>query len=51
MIALGAMNEGVMRQHKIVQHDYVRDTVMFGVVQSDWPKVKQILLNRMTHSI
>ncbi|MDA1353735.1 MAG: GNAT family protein [bacterium] len=35
MNKIGAVKEGVLRQHKIVQGDYVRDTVVFSIVKPD----------------
>ena len=46
MLRLGANLEGVMKQHKIVQKNVVRDTVLFGIVKEDWPAIKVKLTNR-----
>ncbi|MDA1354359.1 MAG: GNAT family protein [bacterium] len=48
MTKLGAKLEGMMRQHKVVQGDFVRDTVLFSVTKTDWPHVKTGLLERLT---
>lgn len=37
---LGAVREGVLRSHKVVQEGRVRDSVLFSIVHSDWPQVK-----------
>ncbi|SEC68595.1 GNAT family protein [Paenibacillus sp. GP183] len=37
---LGAVKEGVLRQHKIMFDGYIRDTVMFSVIDREWPSVK-----------
>ena len=36
---IGATREGVLRKHMIVQDGYVRDSVYFSVIDSDWPEV------------
>lgn len=41
---MGATREGVLRNHMIVQGDYVRDSVYFSVIERDWPQVKERLL-------
>ncbi|MBT5856496.1 GNAT family N-acetyltransferase [bacterium] len=46
MTYLGATNEGILRKHKIVQGNYVRDTVMFSITQDDWPMIKATLQKR-----
>ena len=40
---IGATREGVMRNHMIVQSNFVRDSVYFSVIDSDWPEVKERL--------
>lgn len=40
---LGATREGVLRQHMIVQDNYLRDSVYFSVLDSEWPRVKEHL--------
>jgi RimJ/RimL family protein N-acetyltransferase len=44
---LGAVREGVLRKHMLVQHGHQRDTVMFSVVDDDWPAIKARLEERM----
>jgi RimJ/RimL family protein N-acetyltransferase len=41
---IGASREGVLRNHMIVQGDYVRDSVFFSVIDREWPQVKERLL-------
>lgn len=40
---IGATREGVMRNHMIVQGNYVRDSVYFSIIDSDWLSVKERL--------
>jgi hypothetical protein len=37
---LGAVQEGILRQHKILESGYVRDTVLFSIIRPEWPAVK-----------
>ena len=32
-----------MRNHMIVQNNYLRDSVYFSVIAAEWPEVKQRL--------
>jgi RimJ/RimL family protein N-acetyltransferase len=40
---LGAVKEGILRQHMIVRDGFVRDTVMYSIVAAEWPGVKERL--------
>ena len=40
---IGATREGVLRNHMIVQGNYVRDSVYFSIIDKDWPAVKKKL--------
>ena len=40
---LGAVREGVLRQHMTLGDGYVRDTVMFSITATEWPAVKERL--------
>jgi RimJ/RimL family protein N-acetyltransferase len=44
---LGACEEGVLRHHMQMPDGYMRDTVMFSIVQDEWPGLKQRLLLRL----
>jgi RimJ/RimL family protein N-acetyltransferase len=37
---LGAVREGVLRKHLVLPNGYVRDSVYYSVVDSEWPNVK-----------
>jgi len=50
MFYLGASLECVMKKHKIVQGNYVRDTVLFSILTDDWPRIKSHLKKRMALS-
>jgi RimJ/RimL family protein N-acetyltransferase len=45
--ALGAKKDGVIRHHAARRDGSVRDTVMYSIVASEWPGVKQHLEARL----
>ncbi len=44
---LGAQEEGLLRQHMILDNGYVRDTVVYSIIKSEWPTVKNKLHARL----
>ena len=40
---LGAKQDGVLRQHRILPDGTLRDTVVFSIVNSEWPTIKNHL--------
>ena len=36
---LGAQQDGVLRNHKIMRNGRIRDTVCYSIIQSEWPQV------------
>ncbi len=47
ILRLGAVEEGVLRRHKRVQHGFLRDTVQFSVIAEEWPAVRDRLDARL----
>ena len=45
---LGAVREGVMRSHMITRGGRLRDSVLFSIIASEWPAVKERLQDRLT---
>ncbi len=45
---LGAVKEGVLRNHMILPDGYIRDSVVYSVIPADWPEVKTMLEARLT---
>ena len=46
---LGAKQDGILRNHQITPEGVLRDTVVFSIIESEWPAVKrnlQFLLER-----
>jgi len=44
---LGATREGVFRKHMIVRNDFVRDSVYFSIIDSEWPHIKRRLRQQL----
>ncbi|MBI4573960.1 MAG: GNAT family N-acetyltransferase [candidate division NC10 bacterium] len=40
---LGAVREGVLRKHIILWDGFIRDTVYYSILDSEWPEVKRRL--------
>jgi len=45
--ALGARRDGVIRHYQLRRDGTVRDTVMFSVLRTEWPEVRERLLSRL----
>lgn len=37
---IGAIKEGVLRKHRIVQQGYARDTVIYSILADEWPLIQ-----------
>lgn len=44
---LGAKQDGVLRNHTIFENGTIRDTVVFSIIDGEWPTVKFGLLERL----
>jgi RimJ/RimL family protein N-acetyltransferase len=44
---IGAKKEGVLRKHVIYPSGFIRDSVYFSIIDTEWPLVKERLLARM----
>ena len=47
---LGAKQDGILRNHQIAADGSYRDTVMFSIIESEWPAVKRHLLFKLGRS-
>ena len=45
---LGAIREGVLRRHRRTWTGHIRDTVVFSILDSEWPTVRLGLERRLT---
>ena len=43
ILRLGAVQDGILRNHRIGADGTLRDTVVFSILQSEWPAVKMNL--------
>jgi N-acetyltransferase len=44
---LGAKQDGVLRNHQLWRNGTLRDTVVFSIIDSEWPAVRQGLVARL----
>ena len=47
ILRLGAKQEGILRKHLILPSGRVRDSVVFSIVDDEWPEVRASLQNRL----
>lgn len=47
MKILGAVKEGVIRRHLIYKSGRVRDSVLFSIIASEWPAVRERLMLKL----
>lgn len=47
---LGAQQDGVLRNHRILNDGTVRDTVVYSIIESEWPEVKAHLKQRLINN-
>ena len=50
ILRLGAKQEGILRKHLILPSGRVRDSVVFSIIDTEWPGIKQSLLDRLRQS-
>ena len=50
MKLLGAVQEGVIRNHLIYKDGRVRDSVLFSIIRSEWPAIQTRLLTKLRYS-
>jgi len=47
ILRIGAKQEGILRKHLILPSGRIRDSVVFSIIDSEWPEVKTNLLARL----
>ena len=45
---LGANQDGILRNHQILSNGTVRDTVVYSIIDTEWPEVKQDLKDKLS---
>ena len=48
---IGAVQEGILRNHMITPDGYVRDSVYYSIIEAEWPTIKSRLEQKMIGSI
>ena len=48
VLKLGAVREGVLRRDRRTWNGHIRDTVVFSILDSEWPEIKRRLEGRLT---
>ncbi len=48
---LGAVREGTLRRHRILDDGFVRDTVFFSITDQEWPEVRARLEHRLAKGL
>ena len=44
---IGAKQEGILRNHMVMRDGFVRNSVLYGLIQPDWPQAKAALLAKL----
>jgi RimJ/RimL family protein N-acetyltransferase len=44
---LGAVKEGILRNHMVLPDGQIRSSVMYSIIDSEWPEVKRRLVKRL----
>lgn len=44
---LGATEEGILRQHMILENGIIRDSIIFSIIKSEWPIIQASLKSRL----
>lgn len=47
ILKLGAVYEGTLRAERIMKDGFVRDSMLFSIIHTDWPEVKRNLETRL----
>lgn len=47
ILRLGAKQEGILRKHLILPSGRVRDSVVFSIIDTEWPEVRAQLLSKL----
>src|SRR5437879_998334 len=50
ILRLGAKQEGILRKHLILPSGRLRDSVIFSIIDEEWPEVKAHLNSKLTET-
>ena len=48
ILRLGAKEEGILRNHRVMPNGRIRDSVVFSILTNEWPGVKQNLQHKLS---
>jgi RimJ/RimL family protein N-acetyltransferase len=51
ILRLGATQEGILRKHLILPNGRIRDSVLFSILDDEWPDVKQRLISSLNQNL
>lgn len=51
LISIGATREGVLREHMKVHNGYIRNTVFYSILKSEWDTIKQQYFTNFTSNL
>ena len=51
ILRIGARQEGILRKHLIMPDGRVRDSVVFSIIDSEWPEVKATLTAKLSNHL
>ena len=49
ILRLGAKQDGILRNHQRMPDGSLRDTVVYSIIESEWPTVKRHLQFKLGH--
>lgn len=47
LLRIGAIEEGILREHSITEDGRIRDTIYYSVLEQEWPGVREMLERRL----
>jgi len=48
ILRIGAKEEGIIRNHRVMPDGRVRDTIVFSIIVNEWDGIKQNLLYKLS---
>ncbi|MDB2385915.1 GNAT family N-acetyltransferase [Shewanella sp.] len=50
IVRLGAKQDGILRHHQLLADGTIRDTVVYSILNTEWPEVKRHLTNGLVNN-
>lgn len=51
MKRIGCVEEGILRNHMIMESGRFRDSIYFSIIESEWPTVKELLRSKLAVAV